>query len=518
MVNPFFLESKAVNALFLFWKMVYAGFAAKINGRDGAEMLEDFIDKKKDCIGIVGRSFALSSLSMLLHESNREAAGVELKAGVLIDESGKALLDGYDFPLYADICSMLTAHPSINMVFELSGEPAMVRELRISLPLDVTLVELPAARFFLKLHATDRLWIACKANLMQTQALFKSVVDQFPEDIIIVGTDGTILDCNKHFAERAGEPVLSMQAKNPLDYYDSLKFICPLKDGLIDVPAVALENSERMFSETDDQGKMHFYRLYVYPITEEGGDNVIQLVIICRNITERTMIEQRLQQSERMATVGELSAYIAHEIRNPLMAMGGFAKVLINDESIDPSGREKIQIILEEAQRLDRLLKSILSFVRSRDVQKKNIDINRVAADAMQLLSLGCQLQEIEVEMDLDPSCPLGVGGAEQIRQCLINLVKNSMEAMPDGGTLKISSGVNGNMVWLEVRDNGPGIANDQRAHVFDPFYSTKVNGNGLGLPMVKKIMEEFGGDVELASRLGKGTSVALLLRKAPVA
>ena len=86
----------------------------------------------------------------------------------------------------------------------------------------------------------------------------------------------------------------------------------------------------------------------------------------------------------------------AHEIRNPLMAMGGFAKVLIKDESIDPPGREKIQIILEEAQRLDRLLKSILSFVRSRMWRKNSIDVNRVAADAMQLLSLGCQLQKLK--------------------------------------------------------------------------------------------------------------------------
>jgi signal transduction histidine kinase len=149
------------------------------------------------------------------------------------------------------------------------------------------------------------------------------------------------------------------------------------------------------------------------------------------------------------------------------MAMGGFAKVLIKDESIDPPGREKIQIILEEAQRLDRLLKSILSFVRSRDVEKNSIDVNRVAADAMQLLSLGCQLQEIEVEMDLDPYHPLGVGGVEQVRQCLINLVKNSMEAMPDGGRLKISSGISGKHVWLEVRDSGPGISDDIRSNVF---------------------------------------------------
>ncbi|NDV22250.1 nitrogen regulation protein NR(II) [Desulfovibrio sp. JC022] len=481
-------------------------------------MLEDFIDIKKDCIGIVGRSFALSALSLMLHESSRDAAGIVLEAGVLIDESGNPLQGGHDFPLYADVESMLSAHPSIAMVFELSGEPEMVAQLRSSLPPEVALVELPAARFFLRLHATDRLWIACKANLMQTQALFKSVVDQFPEDILIVGPDGVILDCNNHLAERSGLSLSELQGRNPLDFYNSLTFLCPVKDGFIDVSGMLRHNDERMFSESDEQGKMHYYRLYVYPIAEEGTDNVVQLVVICRNITERTQIEQRLQQSERMATVGELSAYIAHEIRNPLMAMGGFAKALMKDESIDSSGQEKIKIILEEAQRLDRLLKSILSFVRSKDVQKNNIDVNRVAADAMQLLSMGCQLQEIEVDMDLDPCHPLGVGGTEQIRQCLINLVKNSMEAMPDGGRLKISSGISEGHVWLEVRDSGPGISDDLRTHVFDPFYSSKVYGNGLGLPMVKKIMEEFGGDVELASRPGKGTSVALLLRKAPVA
>lgn len=481
-------------------------------------MLEDFIDIKKDCIGIVGRSFALSALSLLLHESSRDAAGIELEAGVLIDEFGKPLQDGQNFPLYADVESMLAAHPSINMVFELSGEPERVTLLRTSLPPDVTLVELPAARFFLRLHATDRLWIACKANLLQTQALFKSVVDQFPEDIIIIGSDGLILDCNNHFAERVGQDISELQGRNPLEFYESIISLCPLKGRVVDVPAMSRHNAEHMFSETDDQGKMHFYRLYVYPIIEKSKDTVVQLVIICRDITERTLIEQRLQQSERMVTVGELAAYIAHEIRNPLMAMGGFAKALMKDESIDSSGREKIEIILEEAQRLDRLLKSILSFVRSKDVQKNNIDVNRVAADAMQLLSMGCQLQEIEVEMDLDPCNPLGVGAVEQVRQCLINLVKNSMEAMPEGGSLKISSGISGEHVWLEVRDSGPGISDNIRSHVFDPFYSSKVNGNGLGLPMVKKIMEELGGEVELASRPGKGTSVALLLRKAPVA
>lgn len=468
---------------------------------------------KTDCIGVVGYSFALSSISMLLHESNREDAGFELMAGVLLDEGGTPLSSGFDFPLYRNVDEMVGAHPDISMVFELSGEPEMVRSLRTVLPPEIGLVELPAARFFLRLHATDRLWIACKADLMQTQVLFKSVVDQMPEDIMIIGADGMIMDCNRPFSIKAEESVEALRGQNPLHFYDCLTSVCPVEKGIIKVDRMPCgKHRELMMPETDKEGRLNFFRIYVYPITEEGSDEVIQLVVLRRNITERTMMEQRLQQSERMATVGELAAYIAHEIRNPLMAMGGFAKVLLKDESIDEAGRQKIRIIFEESERLDKLLKSILSFVRSKDVEKNKIDINRIAADAMQLLSLGCQLQDIHVELDLDPEAPFGVGGAEQIRQCLINVVKNSMEAMPDGGKIKISTGVSGKYVWLEVRDNGPGINDEIRAQVFDPFYSSKINGNGLGLPMVKKIMEEFGGEVELASRPGKGTSVALLL------
>ncbi len=418
--------------------------------------------------------------------------------------------------MYENLKEMLAANSDINMVFELSGQPEMVASLRAELPADVTLVELPAARFFLRLHATDRLWIACKADLMQTQGLFKSVVDQMPEDILVIGADGMIVDCNKHFSIKAGEGIESLRGRNPLHFYDCLTSVCPTEKGIIQVESMSGgKQDELMMPETDFNGKMNFFRLYVYPIADDETGKVVQLVVIRRNITERTMMEQRLQQSERMATVGELSAYIAHEIRNPLMAMGGFAKVLLKNNTIDASGHEKIKIIYDEAKRLDKLLKSILSFVRTKDVEKNNIDVNRVAADAMQLLSLGCQLQDIKVELDLDPSTPLGVGGAEQVRQCLINLVKNSMEAMPDGGRIQISTGVSGLRVWLEVRDSGPGIADEIRTQVFDPFYSSKVNGNGLGLPLVKKVMEEFGGDVELASREGEGTSVALLLPKA---
>ncbi|WP_304087347.1 nitrogen regulation protein NR(II) [Maridesulfovibrio ferrireducens] len=361
--------------------------------------------------------------------------------------------------------------------------------LRQILPAHISLVELPAARFFLKLQATDRLWVACKVDLMQTQALFKCVVDQLPEEIMIIGSTGMIVDCNKHFSDLVGEEIIKIRNKNPLKYYESIATVCPVKNGVIDVGAMEKgKRGELMLSEEDSEGKLNFFRIYIYPISDEQIGRVVQLVIMRRNITERTLMEQRLRQAERMATVGELAAYVAHEIRNPLVAMGGFAKVLMKNMSIDHDGHEKIEIIYEEAKRLETLLKDILSFVRSHDTEIAAFNVNDEVESAMRLLSLECKQQGVEVEFDLDSQNPVGQGTAEQVKQCLINLVMNSMEAMPNGGLISVATGVTDDRVWLKVSDNGPGIPAAKRERVFDPFYSTKINGNGLGLSMVKKL------------------------------
>ncbi len=477
-------------------------------------MLDSLLREKHcDFIGILGNPMVISSLLDLLRDSEKEVDDIKLVAGVLVDCKTNDLNAEFNIPMYEQVEDMLKSHPEITMIFELSGDLSRVKCLRDILPAHITLVELPAARFFLKLQATDRLWIACKVDLMQTQALFRSVVDQLPEDILIVGSNGMIMDCNKHFSDSIGEETKKIRGIDPLKYYEFLANVCPLKNGIIDVKSMVKgKREELMFSEEDAEGKLNFYRIYIYPISDEQRGEVIQLVVMRRNITERTLMEQRVRQSERMATVGELAAYVAHEIRNPLVAMGGFAKVLMNNTSIDKDGRQKIGIIFEEAKRLETLLKEVLSFVRSHEGEITAFNLNDEAKGAVNLMALGCEEKGIEFELALDPQNPVGQGGAEQVKQCLINLIMNSMEAMPDGGVIRVATGVTKDKVWLKVSDNGPGIPAAKRDLVFDPFYTTKINGNGLGLSMVKKIMEDFGGEIEMVSRDGEGTTVSLLL------
>ncbi|WP_291329358.1 ATP-binding protein [Desulfovibrio sp. UCD-KL4C] len=477
-------------------------------------MLDSLLcEKHCDFIGILGNPVVISSLLDHMRGSKKEVDDIKLVAGVLVDCKTNDLNAKFNIPMYEQVEDMLKSHPEITMVFELSGDLSRVKCLRDILPAHITLVELPAARFFLKLQATDRLWIACKVDLMQTQALFRSVVDQLPEDILIIGPNGMIMDCNKHFSEFIGEDVKEIRGVDPLKYYEFLANACPLKNGIIDVKSMVKgKREELMFSEEDTEGKLNFYRIYIYPISDEQRGEVVQLVVMRRNITERTLMEQRVRQSERMATVGELATYVAHEIRNPLVAMGGFAKVLMNNISLDEDSRKKIGIIFEEAKRLETHLKDVLSFVRSHEVEITAFNLNDEAKSAVNLMALGCEEKGVEFELVLDQQNPVGKGGAEQIKQCLINLIINSMEAMPDGGVIRVSTGVTKDRVWLQVSDNGSGISAAKRDLIFDPFYSTKINGNGLGLSMVKKIMEDFGGEIEMVSRDGEGTTVTLLL------
>jgi signal transduction histidine kinase len=270
------------------------------------------------------------------------------------------------------------------------------------------------------------------------------------------------------------------------------------------------ELAEATLPHVDDEGRMHYTREYAYPIVEDNGA-FTSVLFIRRDITNRTHMEQRLQQAEKLASIGELSTYIAHEIRNPLFAIAGFANALLR-EAHDDKTRERLGIILEESQRLDSILKSILTFARPVESAPGQTDMNQVVRETMDLMGLACENQSILVDLSLADDAPLVKADPELIKQCLINLVKNSLEAMPGGGKLFVRTGLMAQHALLEVEDTGHGIPVELRDKVFSPFFSTKGKGSGLGLARIKKILDDLGGTVELVSIPGEGTRVALLL------
>ena len=417
-----------------------------------------------------------------------------------------------DLPVHQNWREMLAAHPDLNLVIETTGNLELLGELRRELPLTVSLVERNAASFFVRLLSTDQMWVACKLDLLHTQTLLKGIIDQLKEQILLVDAAGLVLDCNKAVQESQGLPKADIVGR-PLRAFFPVLERHP-GDGSepppLELALVGRRPAEATLPHVDAQGLMHYTREYVYPIQDEAGQPR-SFLCIRRDITSRTQMEQRLQQSERLASIGEMSTYIAHEIRNPLFAIGGFANQLLRNVS-DPAAREKIEIIIEESKRLDSILKSILTFARPVEPGDGAADLNRIVRDTMELMGMACESKNIELVLGLAEDLPQVQAGPELLKQCLINLVKNSVEAMPQGGLLAVRSGMVGARVALEVEDTGQGIAPDLRDKVFSPFFSTKGRGSGLGLAMTKKILDDLGGTVELTSVPGAGTRVTLFL------
>jgi len=340
-------------------------------------------------------------------------------------------------------------------------------------------------------------------------ALFNSLIDQFEEDIVIVDVQGTILNLNKSLQEAWGGAREEFIGKSCMDV-EKPEFACLNNQPFFENILAAKQRVTENYTDVTPDGRMNHYHINAFPLCDENG--IIQRVIVTRrNTTAEVQIEQRLYQSQKMAAIGELSTYIAHEIRNPLFAIGGFANALMRIPTLDDAAREKARIILEESRRLDQILKSIINFARPTEQTIGAVDINELAVQTVEVMSFAAE-KKVSIVLELVENLPKVHGNEEMLKQCLINLIKNSQEAMEEG-TITVRSKYLDGLVCLEVADNGPGIPQDLQEKIFSPFFSTKDKGSGLGLAMTRKIINEISGKLLLHSRVGLGTLVTLVLR-----
>jgi len=234
------------------------------------------------------------------------------------------------------------------------------------------------------------------------------------------------------------------------------------------------------------------------------------------NQLERT--QEELVHSERLAVIGELSAQIAHEIRNPLATVGGFARSLLRNP--DPKRTQTAaQIIAEEVTRLEVLLTDILNYTRPRPLSRKMVSLPKFVRDIHQMISEGLEERHITYKLESEEHLPEISLDPDQFKQVLINLLKNAYQAMPEGGDLNVFlRSLNGEppKLEIEIRDTGEGMAQDVQDKLFTPYFTTKTTGTGLGLAICKQIVERHGGHIFVKSQEGQGTSVFIQMPQAP--
>ncbi len=233
---------------------------------------------------------------------------------------------------------------------------------------------------------------------------------------------------------------------------------------------------------------------------------------IVRDLTETKALQERINRAERLAALGQVVAEISHEIKNPLMMIGGFARQLAK-ESTDEKSLTKLNIIGNEVQRLENLLKEMRDFYLPRPLNREEIEINALLKSVHNLIKEDCKKRSIRSEFKTDQEEVFVEGDKARLEQVLLNLAKNAVEAMEQGGKLSFAAGLKEGVVEISISDEGVGIPEEDHGKIFSPFYTTKKQGTGLGLSICKRIIEDHPGwSLKFTSKKGKGSNFVIAM------
>lgn len=412
---------------------------------------------------------------------------------------------------FKDVKSLFDSNPHIRLALDLSPDSRFLPELRQCAPPGVTVAQADIVLHFCAAAETGRLSIGGGDELRKAQGLFALLMDQIEGDILILDAQGRILDMNRRAAEIRGQTREELLGK----VYKEIDALPDQQDDelfcIYEKSRETAKQAEGIVTQVMPSGRVRYLHNICIPVFGPPG-SAPQYLFVRRDVTERYQLEKRLQQTERMAAIGELSTYMAHEIRNPLFSIGGFANSLLREASLDDRAREKARIIFDESRRLDEILTKILNFARPSEQKMGIFEPETVISQTLDLMTMGSEERGIRSIQIIAPGLPKVQGDAENLKQCLINLVKNALEAMPEGGNLIIRADRDNGYVQIDVEDTGEGIPPELQDQIFSPFFSTRHGGAGLGLAMVRKSVEEMGGKVSLSSEKHRGTKVSLFL------
>ncbi|WP_223595462.1 PAS domain S-box protein [Neobacillus bataviensis] len=257
-------------------------------------------------------------------------------------------------------------------------------------------------------------------------------------------------------------------------------------------------------------GTYYWVDTTIVPFLNEQG-KPYQYLAIRNDITERKKTEEVLHRQDKLAAVGQLAAGVAHEIRNPLTSMKGYAEFLQLDEK-DPERLEFLSIILDEIERVNTIVEDFMVLAKPKAVELEEKNVVQVIKNVVSLLEFEARKKNVRLDFDCNQEIIQIECDENRLKQVFLNFIKNGIEAMPNGGDLHVKTMIHENNVQISIQDTGVGIPKDKLKKLGEPFYTTKKTGNGLGLMVSFKIIESHNGKVFVESELNKGTTFNILL------
>jgi PAS domain S-box-containing protein len=355
--------------------------------------------------------------------------------------------------------------------------------------------------------------VALKREREELERRYRALVEAADVLIVALDREGKVALFNPRVADLA-----SVSASTAIGEPFVQRYIVP-EDREKFAQAVARPGAELEAGFVDKKGGVRRIRWHLSSVKEAGGE--LDLVYgIGLDVTERRALERRAADAEALSAMGSLALGLAHEVRNPLNAAVLQLHLLsrgldrLADDKAKGTMRSRVTIIEGEIARLERLLTEFLELARPRGIRHEPVDVSQLVTEVLEFQAEALNSHHIELVTEIAAGS-VAAGDSEKLRQVVINLLVNALDAMPEAGALSVTVRASPSAITIEIGDTGPGIDPSIMPEIFDPFFTTKEAGTGLGLSIVRKIVDQHGGKIEFDSLPGRGTRVRVELPRA---
>lgn len=343
-------------------------------------------------------------------------------------------------------------------------------------------------------------------TLRETQTLNDLIIENAADGVIAVDKQGRVSTMNPAAEQITGYPLQELLGKPYSGIFQGTDFDSPVLETLQQGTShVALEISfparERTIEISVTTSQIH-----------NAQGELIGALVIFSDLTARKERQRRQAQTERLATLGELMAGVAHEVRNPLTAIKGYAQIL-KQHDLQPMHQQYLAVILKEIDSINRVIQQLLDFARPRHGHWQPVNLNQLLEECLVLIQTAGVEARIDFSTEFDPTLTAIEADGELLKQVLLNMLINAVQAITTRGHIAIRT-----LAWdeahqaVEIRDDGCGIAPECQKKIFDPFFTTKASGTGLGLALSQRIINAHQGDIQLVSEPGHGAIFTIIL------
>jgi len=403
----------------------------------------------------------------------------------------------------------------IDLIINLTRDKGISKTVLQEKGKQVLFLDDEAAQLLGELVLADGLLDRTREELARMRNLYEAVINAFfHEDVMLIGRDYSILDINDTLLKKMGLTRASALGMHCYELShdrdkpcDGKEHPCPLMECLGNGKASRATHVHR-----DKEDNPRYYSISCYPIfSNQEAQGAIE---ISKDITKDILLQKRLVEQQKLASVGQLAAGVAHEINNPLTTI--LTTALLIQEEMDPEDPyyHDLETIANETLRCRKIVTSLLDFARQSKPAKALHDVNKVVRESMALTRKQAAFKDVVFEALLSEPLPLVDIDKDQIQQCLINLAINGIEATDPGGKIRFASRLvpEKEAVEITVSDTGRGIPESALDRIFEPFFTSKESGTGLGLAITHGIIEQHGGSIDVESKEGEGTTFRIHL------